>query len=106
MSKDSTPYEVLIDERVEKDLEKVPKHIVEKFLKQLDEFEKNPIRPRSGFDIKPMEGWTKEFLHITSKDKAVSKSHDHAQSLNSGEDTFIPISIPPFHSLCMCCPFS
>ncbi len=57
MSKDTTPYEVHIDERVEKDLEKVPKYVVEKFLKLLDEFEKNPIRPRSGFDVKPMEGY-------------------------------------------------
>ncbi|MBU4373423.1 MAG: type II toxin-antitoxin system RelE/ParE family toxin [Euryarchaeota archaeon] len=57
MSRDTTPYEVLIDERVEKDLGKVPKHVVEKFLKLLDEFEKNPIRPRSGFDVKPMEGY-------------------------------------------------
>ncbi|MDP2845471.1 MAG: type II toxin-antitoxin system RelE/ParE family toxin [Candidatus Methanoperedens sp.] len=57
MSQDTTPYEVLIDERVEKDLEKIPKHVVEKFLKLLDEFEKNPIRPRSGFDVKPMEGY-------------------------------------------------
>ena len=57
MSKDTAPYEVLIDERVEKDLEKVPKYAVEKFLRLLDEFEKNPIRPRSGFDVKPMEGY-------------------------------------------------
>ncbi len=57
MGKDATPYEVLVDERVEKDLEKVPKYVVEKFLKLLDEFEKNPIRPRSGFDVKPMEGY-------------------------------------------------
>ena len=57
MSKDAAPYEVLIDQRVEKDLEKVPKYIVEKFLKLLDEFEKNPVRPRSGFDVKPMEGY-------------------------------------------------
>ncbi len=57
MSIDTTLYQVLIDERVEKDLEKVPKHVVEKFLRLLDEFEKNPIRPRSGFDVKPMEGY-------------------------------------------------
>ena len=57
MGRDTTPYEVLIDERVEKDLEKVPKYVVEKFLRMLDEFEKNPIRPRSGFDVKPMEGY-------------------------------------------------
>ncbi len=56
MIKDTTPYEVLIDERVEKDLGKVPKNVVEKFLRLLDEFEKNPIRPRSGFDVKLMEG--------------------------------------------------
>ncbi len=57
MSSDTTPYEVLIDERVEKDLDKVPKYVTEKFLKLLDQFEKNPIRPRSGFDVKPMEGY-------------------------------------------------
>jgi len=57
LNQDTTPYEVLIDERVEKDLGKVPKHVVEKFLKLLDEFEKNPIRPRSGFDVKHMEGY-------------------------------------------------
>lgn len=57
MSRDTTPFEVLIDERVEKDLEKVPKYIVQKFIKLLDEFEKNPIRPRSGFDSKAMEGY-------------------------------------------------
>ena len=57
MIKDTNPYEVLVDERVEKDLEKVPKYVVEKFLRLLDEFEKNPIRPRSGFDVKPMEGY-------------------------------------------------
>jgi len=55
LSRDTTPYEVLIDERVEKDLEKISKYVVERFLKLLDEFEKNPIRPRSGFDVKPME---------------------------------------------------
>ncbi len=57
VGKEITPYEVLIDERVEKDLEKVPNYVVNKFLKLLDEFEKNPIRPRPGFDVKPMEGY-------------------------------------------------
>ena len=64
MSEDTTPYEVLVDERVEKDLEKVPKHVVEKFLKLLDEFEKNPIRPRSGFDVKPMEGYPRNTYRL------------------------------------------
>ncbi len=57
MGKEVTPYEVLVDERVERDLEKVPKYVVEKFLKLFDEFEKNPIRSRSGFDVKLMEGY-------------------------------------------------
>ena len=57
LSKDTTSYEVLVDEKVEKDLEKVPNYIVEKFLRLLDEFEKNPIRMRSGFDVKLMEGY-------------------------------------------------
>jgi len=64
LSKDTTPYEVLVDERVEKDLEKVPKHVVEKFLKLLDEFEKNPVRPRSGFDVKPMEGYPRNTYRL------------------------------------------
>jgi mRNA interferase RelE/StbE len=55
LSRDTTPFEVLIDERVEKDLEKVPKYIVRKFIKLLDEFEKDPIRSRSGFDLKLMK---------------------------------------------------
>ena len=57
LRKNTTLYEVLVDERVEKDLEKVPNYVVEKFLRLLDEFEKNPIRSRSGFDVKPMEGY-------------------------------------------------
>ena len=57
LNRDTTPYEVLVDERVEKDLEKIPKYVVEKFLRLLDEFEKNPIQPRSGFDVKLMEGY-------------------------------------------------
>jgi len=59
LSRDTTPYEILIDERIEKDLDKVPNHIVKKFVKLLDEFEKNPVQPRSGFDVKPMEGVSK-----------------------------------------------
>jgi mRNA-degrading endonuclease RelE of RelBE toxin-antitoxin system len=55
LNRDATPFEVLIDERVEKDLENIPKYIVKKFIKLLDEFEKDPIRPRSGFDLKPMK---------------------------------------------------
>ncbi len=39
MNREPTPYEVLIDERVEKDLEGIPKYVVEKFLKLLDELD-------------------------------------------------------------------
>jgi len=53
----ATSYEVLVDERIEKDLTKVPNHIVEKFLNSLDEFEINPIRSRPGFDAKRLKGF-------------------------------------------------
>jgi mRNA-degrading endonuclease RelE of RelBE toxin-antitoxin system len=45
-------YEVLIDQRVERDLENVPDHIVERFIQLLDEFEKDPLSRRPGFDAK------------------------------------------------------
>ena len=53
-----TSYDVLIDERVEKDLSKIPKHIVEKFIGLLDEFEYFPTQSRSGFDVKSMKGYS------------------------------------------------
>lgn len=52
MIRNATSYEVLVDERVEKDLSKVLNHIIEKFLNSLDEFEINPVRSRPGFDAK------------------------------------------------------
>jgi len=77
LNRDTTPFEVLIDERVEKDLEKVPKYIVHKFLKLLDEFEKDPIRPRSGFDLKPMEGYPGNTYRLRIGDYRVLYSVDH-----------------------------
>jgi len=77
LSTDTTPFEVLIDERVEKDLEKVPKYIVTKFIKLLDEFEKNLIRPRSGFDLKPMEGYPKNTYRLRIGDYRVLYDVDH-----------------------------
>jgi len=41
---------------MEKDLGRVPRHIAEKFLDVLDEFAKDPVRPRPGFDVKPLKG--------------------------------------------------
>lgn len=77
LPKGTTPYKVLIDERVEKDLEKVPKYVVDKFLKLLDEFEKNPIRPRSGFDVKPMEGYPGNTYRLRIGKYRVLYSVDH-----------------------------
>ena len=51
-----TPFTVHIDRRVEKDLDGLPHHIVQRFLNILDEFEWDPITPRSGFDVKPLKG--------------------------------------------------
>ena len=77
MRKETTPFEVLIDERVEKDLEKVPKYIVLKFIKLLDEFETDPIRPRSGFDLKPMEGYPRNTYRLRIGDYRVLYAVDH-----------------------------
>ena len=77
MSRDATQFEVLIDERVEKDLEKIPNYIVKKFIKLLDEFEKDPIRPRSGFDLKSMEGYPKNTYRLRIGDYRVLYSVDH-----------------------------
>ncbi len=52
----SSKYTVLIDERLEKDLNDIPDNIVERLLTVLDEFEKNPFRPRPKFDVKPLKG--------------------------------------------------
>jgi mRNA interferase RelE/StbE len=49
-------FEVQVDLRVEKDLKKVPRHIVNKFIDILDELEVDPIRSRSSADIKRLKG--------------------------------------------------
>lgn len=55
-SKERPLFVVLVDRRVYKDLEDVPEHIARRFLAVLDEFEKDPIRPRPRFDVKPLKG--------------------------------------------------
>jgi len=52
----SSQFEVLVDERVEKDLKSVPKYIIKKFIAVLDELEIDPIRIRPGVDIKTLKG--------------------------------------------------
>ena len=55
MTSDSGLYHVLVDKRVEKDLKRVPKHIIDRFSKILDELEIDPINRRSGMDIKKLK---------------------------------------------------
>lgn len=50
-------YRVLVDRRLEKDLQDVPKHITKRLLRLLDEFERNPIKSRPGFDVKVLKGF-------------------------------------------------
>jgi mRNA interferase RelE/StbE len=57
-------YEVLIDQRVERDLENVPDHIVERFIQLLDEFEKDPLSRRPGFDAKHLKGLPRNLFRL------------------------------------------
>jgi mRNA interferase RelE/StbE len=77
LNENITPYEVLIDERVEKDLRKIPNHIVEKFLILLDEFENNPIKPRPGFDVKPIKEFPGNIYRLRIGDYRVLYSVDN-----------------------------
>jgi len=56
LSETKVPFQVLVDERVEKDLKKAPNHIIDKFIKVLDELEEDPIRKRTGVDISKLSG--------------------------------------------------
>jgi mRNA interferase RelE/StbE len=69
-------YEVLIDKRVEKDLENLPYHIVERFLQSLDEFEKDPLRQRPKFDTKSLKGLPKNTFRLRIGDYRVLYSVD------------------------------
>jgi len=42
---------VLIDERLERDLDNLPDKILKRLLAVIDEFKKDPSRPRPKFDI-------------------------------------------------------
>ncbi|MGA1821411.1 MAG: type II toxin-antitoxin system RelE family toxin [Thermoplasmatota archaeon] len=56
MSSEKKKFTVLVDERVEKDLKTVPKHITLRFLDLLDELEEDPFQNRSGLDVKLLKG--------------------------------------------------
>ena len=69
-------YEVIIDKRVYKDLEKIPNHICEKFLAALDEFETDPIHARPKFDVKELKGFPKSLYRLRLGDYRVLYSVD------------------------------
>lgn len=54
-------YHVLVDKRAEKDLKRVPEHIIDKFSKIIDELEIDPINKRPGVDIKNLRGYPNIF---------------------------------------------
>ncbi len=64
-------FEVIIDKRVYKDLDKAPKHISEKFLESLDEFEIDPIHARPKFDVKQLKGFPKDLFRLRIGDYRV-----------------------------------
>ena len=61
MTSDKGLYHVLIDKRAEKDIKRVPGHIVDKFAKIIDELEVDPINKRAGVDIKKLKGYQNTF---------------------------------------------
>ena len=76
LAQKKTVYKVSIDRRIEKDLEDVPNHIVKKFIQSLDEFEKNPIRNRPGFDVKHLKGFPGNLYRLRVGDYRVLYSID------------------------------
>lgn len=71
-----TVYKVSIDRRVERDLEGVPNHIVEKFIQSLDEFERDPLRRRPKFDVKHLKGFPRNLYRLRIGDYRVLYSVD------------------------------
>ena len=61
MTSNSKLYHVSVDRRAEKDLKKVPEHIIDRFSKILDELEVDPINRRPGVDTKNIKGYPNTF---------------------------------------------
>ena len=76
LNKDKKRYTVLIDKRVEKDLDDVPEHIGERFIDLLDEFEKDPIKSRPTFDVKVLKGFPGNLYRLRIGDYRVLYSVD------------------------------
>ena len=49
-------YRVLIHKRAEKDLSRLPRHVVERFAAVFEMLEEDPYRPRPGCDIRFLKG--------------------------------------------------
>ena len=77
-------YYVLVDKRVEKDLEKVPKYIVDRFSKILNELEVDPINMRPGVDNKNLRGCPNIFIAVMHRKKAYRIFED-SESYKAGE---------------------
>jgi mRNA interferase RelE/StbE len=76
LNKNKKRYTVLIDKRIEKDLNGVPDHIEVKFIELLDEFEKNPIKSRPKFDVKILKGFPGNLYRLRIGDYRVLYSVD------------------------------
>lgn len=50
-----------VDRRVERDLRKAPRHVVERFFEGLAELGRDPLRARPRLDIRRLEGREGEF---------------------------------------------
>ncbi len=74
-------YEVLIDQRVERDLEKVPDHIIKRFLGSLTEFERDPLTRRPRFDAKHLKGLPQDSYRLRIGDYRVLYSVDKKEKL-------------------------
>ena len=60
----SQVYEVLVDTRLEKDLRKVPAHILKKLLTTLDLLAEDPLTARPGLDVKKLAGLPGETYRV------------------------------------------
>lgn len=69
-------YKILVDRRLEKDLEDLPNHVTKRLLGLLDEFEKDPIRPRARFDVGPLRGFPGNTYRLRIGDYRVLYSID------------------------------
>lgn len=61
MTSDNRLYHISIDKRIEKDLKRVPGHIIDRFSRILDELEVDPTNKRPELDTKNLKGYSNTF---------------------------------------------